>query len=85
MATPKEKEEIFNMYRRNFLIVAGTGIVGFILGKIFGPSISLFSKDHVVSEEEFQNFRVVNTKEEMRLYDKQGDEIIVIEKEGLTQ
>jgi len=85
MTTPEKKEEIFDKYRRTFLTVAGTGVIAFILGKIFGPSVNLFSKDHVISEKEFQNFRVVNTKEEMRLYDKQGDEIIIIEKEGLTE
>lgn len=80
----KDKEEIFNRNRRLFLTVAGTGVVAFILGKIFGPSINLFSRDHVLSEEEFKNFRVVNTEKEMRLYDRSGDEIIIIEKEGLV-
>ncbi|MFC1734072.1 hypothetical protein ACFL6I_27525 [candidate division KSB1 bacterium] len=84
-AIQKNKEATFNKHRRTFLTVAGTGVVAFFLGKIFGPSISLFPKDHVISEKEFQNFRVVNTKEEMRLYDRHGDEIIVIDKEGLVE
>lgn len=78
-------ETVFNKRRRTLLAVLGTGAVSFVLGKIFGPSINFFSKDYEISEEGFKNFRVVNTKEEMRLYDRQGNEIIIFEKEDPTQ
>jgi hypothetical protein len=80
----EEREVIFNKHRRTFLIVFCASVSSFVLGKIFGPSINLFPKDHEISEEGFKNFRVVNTKEEMRLYDRQGNEILIFEKEPPT-
>lgn len=85
MPSSKKKEIISNKNRRVLLTIAGTGVVAFIAGKIFGPSVTLFSKDKVISNKEFKNFSLVETNKEMKLYDRKGDEIIIFEKEGLTQ
>ncbi len=79
-----KNKTVFNKRRRTFLVVFCASVFSFVLGKIFGPSINLFPKDHDITEEGFKNFRVVNTKEEMRLYDRQGNEILIFEKAGLT-
>lgn len=84
-ALTSEKIKAFNKHRRNLLIAGGTGVIAFILGKIFGPSINLFSEDYPLSEKSFENFRIVDTKKELKLYDRGGNEIIIIEKEGFTQ
>ncbi len=81
----KNKEVVFNRHRRTFLTVAGTGVIAFILGKIFGPSINLFSKDHAISEKEFRNFRIVETNKEMKFYDRGGNEIFIVDKESFAQ
>ncbi len=81
----KKKEEIFNKHRRMFLTVAGTGVIAFILGKVFGPSINLFSGDTVINEKSFKNFRIVETKKEMKFYDRGGNEIFIVDKESFTK
>lgn len=81
----EKKKEIFNKHRRTFLTVAGTGVVAFILGKIFGPSINLFSEDYVISEKEFKNFRIVETKKEMKFYDRGGNEVFIVDKESFAK
>lgn len=80
-----DKATLFNRQRRTLLIAASSGVIAFILGKIFGPSINWFSEDYPLSEKSFENFRVVDTKKELKLYDRGGNEVIIIEKEGFTQ
>ena len=81
----KKKIETLNKNRRTVLMVAGTGIISFILGKIFGPSINIFSKEIILSEKEFKNFRIIETNKEMKLYDKNGNEIFIIDKESFKE
>ncbi len=81
----KKNKETFNKHRRMFLTVAGTGAVAFILGKIFGPSINFFSEDTVISEKSLRNFRIVETKKEMRFYDRGGNEIFIVDKESFAK
>jgi len=82
--TAKEhRETVANERRRMFLVAGAAGVGAFVLGKILGPSINLFSKDHTVAE--FENFRIVDGEDEMRLFDKLGNEIVIIEKEGFTE
>ncbi len=70
-----------NLGRRNLVKLGLFGGVAFVLGKVFGPSISLFGGDAVTGTKDFRNFRVVETKKEMRLFNRSGDEIIIVEKE----
>ena len=81
----EETKDIFNKHRRTFLTVAGTGVVAFILGKIFGPSVNLFTRDTVINDKEFKNFRVVETRKEMKLFDRGGNEIFIIDKESFQE
>lgn len=80
--TEEKDELVANGRRRTFLIAGATGVGAFVLGKIFGPSINFFSPMQSVAD--FKNFRIVDSDEEMRLYDKLGNEIVIIEKEGFT-
>ena len=54
-----------------------------MLGKIFGPSISMFSSSgEFSSTTDFQNFRVVETGKELQFFDKMGNEILTLDKEA---
>jgi hypothetical protein len=81
----EDKTAVFNKHRRTILTVLGTGVIAFILGKVFGPSFNLFSKDYTISDKEFKNFRIVETKKEMKFYDPTGNEIFIIDKESFTE
>lgn len=85
MNLSQKKETVFNKHRRTALTIAGTGAVAFVLGKIFGPSINLFSKDSVISSQDFKNFRITETDTEMTFFDRGGNEIFIIDKESFTQ
>ncbi len=80
----KEMEKI-DTKRRNFLkwLALGVGALGvFILGKILGPSIGLFSRSQKIdADSQFKNFRVTEDDNELKLYNRAGDEIFIIEKE----
>ena len=73
-----------NIKRRNFLkwLLLGVGaFVVFLLGKIFGPSVSFSSRPQEIGNETiFKNFRLVEDDKELKLYDRFGDEIFIIEK-----
>ena len=70
-----------NLGRRNLVKLGLFGGAAFVLGKVFGPSISLFGGDAVTGSKDFKNFRVVETKKEIRLFNKGGDEIVIVEKD----
>ncbi|MCW9054566.1 MAG: hypothetical protein OQJ98_01120 [Candidatus Pacebacteria bacterium] len=84
-----EKEENtfekFNKNRRQFLVVGGASVASFFLGKIFGPSINLFSQDIPISERDFKDFRIVETNKEMKLYDRKGNELFIVDKESFRE
>jgi hypothetical protein len=71
--------------RRNLIKLAVIGSGAFVLGKILGPSINLFSQEMVLDdgskETMFNNFRVQENGEELGIYDRLGNEILVIEKD----
>lgn len=70
-----------NQDRRHLIRLSLFGGAAFILGKVFGPSIPLFGGNEVVGLKDFKNFRVVETKKEIGVFNHSGDEIVVIEKE----
>ncbi len=72
---------VLNRNRRHLVKLSLFGGAAFVLGKVFGPSISLFGGNAVVGLKDFKNFRVVETKKEISVFNRGGDEIIVIEKE----
>lgn len=74
--------------RRNLIKLALFGGGAFVLGKVLGPSLSMFSKDAVITKTDgdgkesiFGNFRVHENGQELGIYDKLGNEILVIEKD----
>lgn len=73
-----------NSRRRNILKLFALGGAAFVLGKIFGPSISLFggSAELGGKQYDFKNFRVVENGEELGFYDKLGNEILILEKDA---
>ena len=69
--------------RRTLLKYVLFGSGSFMLGKIFGPSISLFSSSgEFSSTTDFQNFRVVESGKELQFFDKMGNEILTLDKEA---
>ena len=71
-----------NTRRRNVLKWILFGVGAFILGKIVGPSVNLFSRSETLGEgATFKNFRVVENDKELKLYNRTGDEIFIIEKD----
>lgn len=77
----KEKVQSTGARRRLLLKLGFFGAAAFALGKIFGPNIPFFS-ERVVSLKDFKNFRIVETSKELRLFNKVGDEIVIVDKEG---
>lgn len=68
--------------RRSLLkyVLFGGGF--FMLGKIFGPSINIFSQESDLSITDFKNFRVVESGKELQFFDKMGNEILALDKEA---
>ncbi len=77
--------EKIDLNRRNFLkwLALGVGAFAmFVLGKIFGPSVNLASPPQKIGDETiFKNFRLVENDKELKLYDRMGNEIFIIEKQ----
>jgi len=72
--------------RRNLIKLALFGGGAFILGKVIGPSFNLFPKESSVTNSDgketfFDNFRVNENGDELGIYDKLGNEILIIEKD----
>lgn len=64
-----------------FLLVgAGT----FVLGKMFGPRFGVFGgrRREILQEANFQNFRVVETKNELTFYGRKNEEILILDKDA---
>ncbi len=76
-----EKAQSVGARRRLLLKLGFFGAAAFALGKIFGPNIPFLS-ERVVSPKDFKNFRVVETTKEIRFFNRVGDEIVIVEKEG---
>ena len=68
--------------RRNFLKLAAFGGVAFVAGKFFSPFLNIVKKDKVVKETLFNNYKITETESQFKLTDKQGDEIIIVDKDN---
>jgi hypothetical protein len=77
--------------RRRSLIKFGLfGVGSFILGKILGPSITIFGERGISIEDgkiiDFKNFRVVEKSDgELGFYDRLGNEILVMDHDDGTR
>ena len=67
--------------RRNFLKLVAFGGAAFVAGKFFGPILNMVKKDKVVDEKIFNNYKIIETKSQFKLTDKQGDDIIIVDKD----
>lgn len=79
------QREKIDVKKRNFLkwlFFAVGAAVTFLLGKTLGPSIGLFSHSRPFQEGEFKNFRFTEDSRELKLYDRLGNEIFIIEKDS---
>jgi hypothetical protein len=69
--------------RRTLLKYALFGSGFFMLGKIFGPSLSMFSSDTDLSKiTNFENFRIVESGKGLEFFDKLGNEILTLDKDA---
>ncbi len=73
------KKPLLNAKRRNALKLFALGGGVFMLGKIFGPSLNIFSGSFDGNVYDFKNFRVVENKKGLGFFDKLGNEILVLE------
>jgi len=67
--------------RRNFIKLAAFGGAAFVAGKFLSPLLNILKKDKVVDEKIFDNYKITETKNQFKLTDKQGDDIIIVDKD----
>lgn len=73
-----------NERRRNLIKFAAFGAAAFVLGKVLGPSLSVFGDTNDSgSSKKYKNYRVVDNDRELRVYDPQGNELVMIEKDAV--
>jgi len=79
-----QQREVKNKKRRALLTLGLTGIVAFVVGKIFGDhdSYLLPSMQGPVKETQFSNFLITESEEEMVFADKGGEPIFIVDKES---
>lgn len=77
-------KEPSNKKRRALLKIGLTGVAAFALGKIVGPRIDdlIHPEDKIIDRKDFASFSLIETNGEMKLSDKEGNEIFVIDKES---
>lgn len=72
-----------NERRRNLIKFAAFGAAAFVLGRVLGPSLSLFGDSSAAgTSKKYKNYRVVDSDKELRIYDPQGNELVMIEKDA---
>lgn len=78
----KETQTI-NSYRRNFLKFALVGGSGFLVGRFFSPLMDFWNGDKTISEKGFENFKMVETNRTLKIFDKDGSEILIVDKDSI--
>ena len=71
-----------NLYRRNLLKLLVVGGGAFIVGRFANPFINFWNGDRVLSERNFQNFKFVETGKELKIFEKDGTEVLILEKDS---
>ena len=79
--------KVKNPKRRTLLAFGLTGVVAFLLGKIFGDTDSylLPSTQGPVKETQFSNFKISESDDEMVLSDKSGEPIFIVDKKSFKE
>lgn len=68
--------------RRTLLKYALFGGGFFMLGKILGPSLSMFSSETDLGKvTNFENFRMIESGKGLEFFDKMGNEILTLDKD----
>ena len=80
---PRKLPETINENRRTFLAFGATGVAAFVLGKMFGGEG--WGDNTVMGRAEFDEFILTETRSEMRLTDKKGEPIVVIDKDSFRE
>ncbi len=83
MSTIDTKPEVKNPKRRLMLAFGATGLVAFVLGKVFGDNDNYFLPKEVqgpVKVANFANFTLTESEEEIVLTERDGETIVVIDK-----
>jgi len=67
--------------RRNFLKFVLIAVGAFVFGKLFNPIKNVLLGEKVIEEVDFKNFKYRETNKEFSFMDKEGDPIIIVEKD----
>lgn len=78
MEKEKNTEKNIDTNRRNFLKILLFGGGTIVLGKVLGPTVVKFFEGPS-TETIFQNFKTVENKNGLKIYDKTGEEIFEID------
>ncbi len=78
---PKEKE--VKHHRRTLLKFALFGGGALIFGKLFGSITNLFT-DKVIKQVDFNNFKFTETTKSLTIFDKGGEPLLIVDKEGVS-
>lgn len=83
----KEQQNVENKQRRTILAFGVSGLLALLFGKLFKNDIvNVFVEgDTELNRKDFENFSLVETKDEMVLSDKGGDPIFIIEKDSFRR
>jgi len=80
----KEKEgDVIKIQRRGLLKLILFGGGALIAGKLFGSFSDFFLSDKILNDIEFKNFRFVETRKKLTLYGDGGEELLIVEKDGV--
>ena len=71
-----------NSYRRNLLKFLLIGGGAFLVGKFANPFINFINGDKVIDEKIFENFKVVETGRTLKIMEKDGTEVFIVEKDS---
>lgn len=78
-----EEQSEVKISRRHFLKVFAVGGASFLLGQALGTRFNLFSNSNISDSSDLKDFRLVETPDELRLYNKNGEEVLTVDKESL--
>jgi len=76
------KDKIVKNKRRNFLKFLAVGGGAFLLGRALS-SLPNSLVEKTTNTADFKNFKFVETNKKLTLYDRSGEEIIIVEKDGI--
>lgn len=76
--------EYIDTRRRTFLTVGVTAVGAFILSRLIDTN-QWFRQEKIVQKASFENFDLVETKDEIRLSTSAGEPIFILDKESFRE